>query len=148
MSNFTKKQKLELLKRGLKRRIDGLEGAVAERQKNIDTIKGKRVELTSRIEKYKDDELITTLLKAQLTEFDRQYTNQNAIFQTAIDEIRQSAPKVERLYELLDNLNNKEKELVLLFLDLFFKETLIDWNDLELQMKKKLEEQPKKERLA
>lgn len=146
MSKFSNKEKIGLLKRGLERRVVGSKGAIEEQLKNIETIENSRKELTSRIKLYKDDEITVKMLKAQLSEFDRQYNGEVVRFKMAIEEIKMSKPQTKRVLEMINAIQDENsnavnsRELLLGLIDLFFAQIIQDWSELEESFKKEVHE--------
>jgi len=137
MNNFTKKEQLGLLKRGLTRRLVGANPAIKEKESEIAKIIKVRQEFIERIEKYADDQVIVDMLNAQLKEYDRQYAGTKQNYIIAIEEIKKSEPTVKKVLKYIEKIEkgNKDGSLLYLLLDLFFKPVLTDWNEMEESMK-------------
>ena len=137
MNNFTKKEQLGLLKRGLTRRLVGANPAIKEKESEIKKIVKVRQEFIERIEKYADDQVIVDMLNAQLKEYDRQYAGTKQNYIIAIEEIKKSEPTVKKVLKYIEKIEkgNKDGSLLYLLLDLFFKPVLTDWNEMEESMK-------------
>lgn len=137
MNNFTKKEQLGLLKRGLTRRLVGANPAIKEKESEIAKIIKVRQEFIERIEKYADDHVIVDMLNAQLKEYDRQYAGTKQNYIIAIEEIKKSEPTVKKVLKYIEKIEkgNKDGSLLYLLLDLFFKPVLTDWNEMEESMK-------------
>jgi|GEM_PF-5576228 len=137
MENFTKKEQLGLLKRGLTRRLVGANPAIKEKESEIEKITNVRKELVDRIEKYKDDTIVVKMLEAQMSEYDRQYAGTKQNYLIAIEEIKESEPVVKRTLKCIEKIEKDKVSgyLLYLLLDLFFKPVLTDWNEMEESMK-------------
>ncbi len=137
MSNFTEKEQLGLLKRGLTRRLVGANPAIKEKESEIAKITTVRKEFVDRIEKYKDDEVVVNMLTAQVSEYDRQYAGTKQNYINSIEEVKESEPTVKKVLKYIEKVEkgNKDGTLLYMLLDLFFKPVLTDWNELENDMK-------------
>ena len=136
---FSRLQQLGLLKRGLQRRLDGGIEFINKQKEAIKEIEDTRKKYADRLEKYKDDEVVVNLLKAQLTEFDRRYMGTKQNYKNSIEEVESSRPTVRELLEYIDYVE-KEKISdgpIYMFLELFGKEFLQDWYELEESQKAK-----------
>ena len=136
MNKFTKEEQLGLLERGLQRRIVGMNPAIKQKEEQIEEIIEVRKRFTDRIEKYKDDKVIVDMLNAQLTQYDRQYEGTKQQYIMAIEEIKESEPTVKKLIKQIETIKTTKKSGTLLYLmmDLFMKEILTDWNEMEIYM--------------
>ncbi len=137
MNNFTEKEQLGLLKRGLTRRLVGANPAIEEKESEINKIATVRKELVDRLEKYVDDEIVVKMLNSQLAQFDRQYAGTKQNYLNAIEEIKENEPTVKKVLKYIEKVEkgNKDGTLLYLLLDLFFQPVLTDWNELEESMK-------------
>ena len=136
MNKFTKEEQLGLLERGLQRRIVGMNPAIKQKEEQIEEIIEVRKRFTDRIEKYADDQVIVDMLEAQLTQYDRQYEGTKQQYIMAIEEIKESEPTVKKLIKQIETIKTTKKSGTLLYLmmDLFMKEILTDWNEMEIYM--------------
>ncbi len=141
---FTRKEQLGLLKRGLTRRLMGVNPAIKEKENEIERITNVRKEFVDRLEKYADDQIVVEMLSAQLGQFDRQYAGTKQNYLMAIDEIKKSEPNVKKALKYIEKIEKGTKDgtFPYLMLDLFFKEVLTDWHEYEESLK----EEMKKER--
>ena len=137
MNNFTEKEQLGLLKRGLTRRLVGANPAIKEKESEIKKITKVRKEFIDRIEKYKDDKVVVDMLNAQVSEYDRQYAGTKQNYIDSIEEIKESEPTVKKVLKYIEKVErgNKDGSILYLLLDLFFRPVLTDWNELEESMK-------------
>lgn len=137
MNKFTRKEQLGLLKRGLTRRLIGANPAIEEKESEIAKITKVRSEFIDRIEKYADDEVVVNMLNSQVAQFDRQYAGTKQSYLLAIEEIKENEPNVKKVIKYVRKIENGSKDSTLLYLllDLFFREILTDWNELEENMK-------------
>jgi hypothetical protein len=137
MSEFTKKEQLGLLKRGLTRRLVGANPAVKMKESEIERITKVRKEYVDRIKKYEDDEVVVKLLKSQLSEYDRKFSGTKQNYLNAIEEIKETEPIVKKVIKYIEKIEkgNKDGSLLYLLFPLFFKEVLTDWNEMEESMK-------------
>lgn len=137
MNNFTKKEQLGLLKRGLTRRLVGANPAIKEKESEIAKITKVRKEFMDRIEKYADDKVVVDMLNAQVSEYDRQYAGTKQIYIESIKEIKQSEPAVKKTLKRIKEIEkgNMSGTLLYLLLDLFFRPVLTDWHEMEESMK-------------
>ncbi len=133
MSKFTKEEQLGLLKRGLVRRLVGMNPAIEMKESEIKRITETRQEYVSRIEKYADDEVVVNLLNTQLSQYDRQFAGTKQNYLLAIEEIKESEPAVKKTIKYIEKIEkgNKDGSLLYLLLELYFKEILTDWNEME-----------------
>lgn len=133
---FTKKEQLGLLKRGLTRRLVGANPAIEKKINEIERITVARQEYVDRIKKYADDEIVVKMLSAQLSQFDRQFSGTKQNYIMAIEEIKETEPIVKKVIKYIEKIEsgNKDGSLLYLLLPLFFKEILTDWNEMEQDM--------------
>jgi len=139
MNEFTNEEKLGLLKRGLERRLIGVNPAIEEKEKQIEQINEIRQSYVDVLEEHKDNELIVRVFKAQLTEFDRQYSGTKQNYVNAIEEIKEAQPLVEIALDNIAEIENgtQDGDFMYTLLDLFFKPLLTDWYEMEQNMKEK-----------
>lgn len=144
MNNFTREEQLGLLKRGLERRLIGSNPAIEQKESEIERITTIRQEYVARIEKYEDDEVVVKLLASQLAQFDRQYAGTKQNYLLAIEEIKENEPNVKKVLKYIKKIENgaKDSTLLYLLLDLFFKEIITDWNEMEESMKEDAKDNP------
>lgn len=123
-------EKLGYIQRGLQRRLDNLPAYKKNREEQLVQIKKSRKEITDRIEKYKDDEVLLRVLNGTLTEFDRQYKDVPIQYQTAIHEAERSLKYVQNLHDRIANLEF-DKDFLEMIIETFLNNVVLDWKAYE-----------------
>mgnify|MGYP001114140059 CR=1 FL=1 len=130
MFEFKKEEKIGLLKRALKRRIDGIGEYEENLKTNLKKIEKVKLTLEEKIEQYKDDDIIVRMLEAQLAEHEKNYGSTKTEINRDLEEAKETYPTVEAFYDLLEN-KKYDEETLLFMIDLFLKPILNDWHGLE-----------------
>ena len=123
-------EKLGYIQRGLQRRLENLPAYKKNREEQVQQIKKSRKEITDRVEKYKDDDVLVRVLNGTLTEFDRQYKDVPIQYQTAIHEAERSLKYVQELYDRIERLEF-DKDFLELIMETFLNNVILDWKAYE-----------------
>lgn len=129
--------KIGLIERGLKRRLENLPNFKKVREEEIAKVSDMKKQIEDRIEKYKDDETIVNGLKANLEEFEKTYVKIANDHKTDIEEAEKTIPQVGRLLKRIENIDF-DVELLESIFDIFLSNVIRDWKVFE-EMEKESE---------
>ncbi len=140
--NLTFSDKVGLIERGLKRRLENLPNFKKIREEEIEKILSMKTQIEERIEKFKDDELIVNGLKANLEEFEKTYVKIANDHKTDIEEAEKTIPQVETLLRHINNIRffEEDTELLECVFDIFLSNVIRDWAVFEEMEKERDEE--------
>lgn len=122
--------KIGLIERGLRRRLENLPNFKKVREEEIAKILDIKKQIEDRIEKYKDDETIVNGLKANLEEFEKTYVKIANDHKTDIEEAEKTIPQVGRLLKRIENIDF-DVELLESIFDIFLSNVIRDWKVFE-----------------
>lgn len=122
--------KIGLIERGLKRRLENLPNFKKVREEEIAKVSDMKKQIEDRIEKYKDDETIVNGLKANLEEFEKTYVKIANDHKTDIEEAEKTIPQVGRLLKRIENIDF-DVELLESIFDIFLSNVIRDWKVFE-----------------
>lgn len=122
--------KIGLIERGLKRRLENLPNFKKVREEEIAKVLDMKKQIEDRIEKYKDDETIVNGLKANLEEFEKTYVKIANDHKTDIEEAEKTIPQVSRLLKRIENIDF-DVELLESVFDIFLSNVIRDWKVFE-----------------
>ena len=122
--------KVGLIERGLKRRLENLPNFKKVREEEIAKVLDMKKQIEDRIEKYKDDETIVNGLKANLEEFEKTYVKIANDHKTDIEEAEKTIPQVIRLLKRIENIDF-DVELLECVFDIFLSNVIRDWKVFE-----------------
>lgn len=137
--NLTFSDKVGLIERGLKRRLENLPNFKKIREEEIEKILGMKTQIEERIEKFKDDELIVNGLKANLEEFEKTYVKIANDHKSDIEEAEKTIPQVETLLKRIHDIDF-DVELLECVFDIFLSNVIRDWAVFEEMEKERNEE--------
>ena len=142
--NLTFSDKLGLIERGLKRRLENLPNFKKIREEEIEKILDMKKQIEERIEKYKDDETIVNGLKANLEEFEKNYVKVANDHKTDIEEAEKTIPQVETLLKRIHDIDF-DVELLECVFDIFLSNVIRDWAVFEEMQKEETQKEETKE---
>lgn len=122
--------KIGLIERGLRRRLENLPNFKKVREEEIAKVLDMKKQIEDRIEKYKDDETIVNGLKANLEEFEKTYVKIANDHKTDIEEAEKTIPQVGRLLKRIENIDF-DVELLESIFDIFLSNVIRDWKVFE-----------------
>lgn len=122
--------KIGLIERGLRRRLENLPNFKKVREEEIAKVLDMKKQIEDRIEKYKDDETIVNGLKANLEEFEKTYVKIANDHKTDIEEAEKTIPQVGRLLKRIENIDF-DVELLESVFDIFLSNVIRDWKVFE-----------------
>lgn len=122
--------KIGLIERGLRRRLENLPNFKKVREEEIAKVLDMKKQIEDRIEKYKDDETIVKGLKANLEEFEKTYVKIANDHKTDIEEAEKTIPQVGRLLKRIENIDF-DVELLESIFDIFLSNVIRDWKVFE-----------------
>lgn len=137
--DLTFDEKIGLIERGLKRRLENLPNFKKVREEEIAKVLDMKKQIEDRIEKYKDDETIVNGLKANLEEFEKTYVKIANDHKSDIEEAEKTIPQVSRLLKRIENIDF-DVELLESVFDIFLSNVIRDWAVFEEMQKEEKEE--------
>lgn len=128
--DLTFDEKIGLIERGLRRRLENLPNFKKVREEEIAKVLDMKKQIEDRIEKYKDDETIVNGLKANLEEFEKTYVKIANDHKTDIEEAEKTIPQVSRLLKRIEDIDI-DVELLECVFDIFLSNVIRDWKVFE-----------------